>query len=99
MDSCDECDELKELKEDMILVKHSLDIKERDNGERDKQIQYAKSRINEVGSKSETEDKTISERVINIEIAVAETRGYFKAIMILLVIVVGLWFSHITHML
>jgi len=58
------------INEDLILIKYELGIKEKQNGERDKQIQHAWKRINTVGSKAEEEDTTIKTQfqVMKVEI-------------------------------
>jgi hypothetical protein len=58
------------ITEDLILIKYELGIKEKQNGERDKQIQHAWKRINTVGNKAEEEDTTIKTQfqVMKVEI-------------------------------
>ncbi len=58
------------INEDLILIKYELGIKEKQNGERDKQLQHAWKRINTVGSKAEEEDTTIKTQfqIMKVEI-------------------------------
>jgi len=58
------------LSEDLILIKYELGIKEKQNGERDKQIQHAWNRINTVGNRAEEEDTTLNTQfqVMKVEI-------------------------------
>lgn len=60
------CEEHKEMREDMFLIKHQMGIKDLKNGERDKQLQEAKTRMNQIGHDAEEEDKTLNEKIISL---------------------------------
>lgn len=66
------------LKEDNILIKDQLGVKEKKNGKRDRQLKDAWKRITEVGDKAEEEDKTLNDKVTNMQLDLAEIKGYMK---------------------
>jgi len=69
------------LSEDLILIKYELGIKEKQNGERDKQIQHAWNRISSVGNRAEEEDITIKTQVQVMQVEVEFMRRLQWAIL------------------
>ena len=61
-----------------ILVKDALGIREKNNGERKKQIEEAFSRITEIKEQTEDEDKSLRELLIENKVQVAEIKGYIQ---------------------
>lgn len=55
------------LMEDNILIKERLGIREKQNGERKEQIEFAKKRINEVGEKSEKVDSDLFQKIDDLQ--------------------------------
>lgn len=75
----DICNQLKDHKrglEDNNKQVHyltmALGIKDRTNGERDKEIESLRERYEVIGEKAETEDKTLLQHIIDIKIAMNE---------------------------
>lgn len=79
----EQVDEQKQTNNDLILIKDALGIKEYQNGDRDKQIQEAKDRINEVGLRAEQADKNIYEKIDSL-------RNTIITILIALFTVIGI---------
>lgn len=57
----------KSLKEDNILIKERLGIREKQNGERKEQLEYAQRRISEVGAKSEKVDLDLFQKLDELQ--------------------------------
>jgi hypothetical protein len=50
----------------------ALGIKDRTNGERDKEIESSRERYEAIGEKAETEDKTLLQHIIDIKLAMKD---------------------------
>lgn len=78
-----------QLQEDLILIKNELGIKEYQNGERDKQIQHATQRIQQIGERAEDEDKTIKDEVLILKTEFGWIKKLQWAIFIMLLGLLG----------
>ena len=90
------CEDHNGVQEDLYLIKYELGIKELRNGERDKQIKEAYTRMNQIGHDAEEEDKTLNEKVISLntrmevgEVKMASIEMYQKLILAALLTILG----------
>jgi hypothetical protein len=68
----------KKVEEGFILIFDALGIREKTNGERKKQIQEALTKISEVKEETETENKSLRDILVEMQIEQAEIKGFIK---------------------
>jgi Fe2+ transport system protein B len=69
---------INELKDDNVLIKEALGIKNRENGERDKQIKEAYKKMSVIGEKAEEEDKNLRQLIQETREDMAEIKGFLQ---------------------
>jgi len=67
-----------ELKDDNVLIKEALGIKNKENGERDKQIKEAYKKMSVIGEKAEEEDKNLRQLIQETREDMAEIKGFLQ---------------------